>query len=82
VQNLQLLLIELNREYGDAGDISPGRLRLGTRPTLIGSAPNAKTTGIVAVAVLAASAETLPPLATMAATLRLTRSAAIAGNCS
>jgi hypothetical protein len=48
---------------------------------LIGSAPNAKTIGIVAVAVLAASAAALWPLATMASTLRLTRSAAIAGNC-
>src|SRR5260370_32885228 len=59
----------------------PGRLRLGTRPTLIGSAPTlAKTIGIVAVAVLAAGAETLPPRATMASTLRLTRAAPIAGN--
>ena len=40
--------------------LPPGRLRLATRPDLTGSAPTAKTIGIVAVAALAASAAALP----------------------
>ena len=36
--------------------LPPGRLRLATRPCLTGSAPLAKTIGIVVVAALAASA--------------------------
>src|SRR6516164_2071547 len=54
----------------------PGRLRLVTRPTLIGSAPLVKTVGISAVAALAANAELLPPTAAITATCRRTSSAA------
>jgi hypothetical protein len=38
----------------------PGRARLATRPTLTGSSPVMKTTGIVDVAALAANIEGVP----------------------
>ncbi len=44
----------------------PGRFRLATRPVLTGSLPVTAMTGIVAVAALAACADT--PLATITAT--------------
>src|SRR5262245_5663963 len=52
--------------------------RLARRPSLIGSSPTPKTTGIVAVAALAASVGTLPTVA-ITATCRRTRSAISAG---
>jgi hypothetical protein len=59
--------------------LPPGRLRLATRPVLTGSAPVAKTIGVVAVAVLVAAAA-VKPLATITATERRARSAANPGN--
>jgi hypothetical protein len=43
--------------------LPPGRLRLGTRPTLIGSLPLLNTIGIVVVAALAAIAALALPMA-------------------
>jgi hypothetical protein len=60
--------------------LPPGRLKLATTPNSTGSTPVAKTIGIVAVAALAASAVTDPPVAAITGTLRLTSSAAKAGN--
>jgi hypothetical protein len=56
-----------------------GRLMLATRPISTGSAAAEKTIGIVMLPVFAARAEGPPPT-TITATLRLTRSAASAGN--
>ena len=58
--------------------LPPGRLILATRPNLTGSSIVMKTIGIVEVAVLAASAETVSPAIT--ATWRRTRSAASTGS--
>ena len=60
--------------------LPPGRLRLATRPDSTGSLPLANTIGMLAVAALAASAETTLPVAKMASTGRLTNSAASAGS--
>src|SRR6516162_7871652 len=57
----------------------PGRARLATRPMLTGFSATPKTTGIVAVAALAASAARLPPGVAITATWRRTRSAISAG---
>src|SRR5262245_11422599 len=48
--------------------LPPGRLRLATRPTRTGSAPMARTMGIVEVAACAACAEGTPPVAAITAT--------------
>src|SRR5215471_5992641 len=48
----------------------PGRLRLATNPASTGSIATAKTIGMVAVAAFAASAEGVPPAATITETLR------------
>src|SRR5215510_600413 len=58
----------------------PGRCRLETSPLRIGSVATVKTTGRVEVAALAASAATSPPMVTMTATFRPTRSAANAAS--
>jgi len=58
----------------------PGRFRLSTNPTLIGSTATANTIGIVVVAALAATAPGVPLAATITFTRRWTRSAASAGN--
>src|SRR5262249_20429544 len=55
--------------------LPPGRLRLATRPNCTGSKLVVKTTGIVVVAALAASADGTPPVAAMTLTPRRTRSA-------
>jgi hypothetical protein len=60
--------------------LPPGRLRLATSPTSTGSAPIVKTIGIAVVAAFAASADGIPPVVTITAACRRTRSAAIAGN--
>jgi hypothetical protein len=60
--------------------LPPGRLRLPTNPAARGSALNAATIGMVAVAVLAANAAGCPPAAASTVTGRLTSSVAIAGN--
>lgn len=52
----------------------PGRLRLATRPNLIGSPPISKTIGIVVVADLAAEAEVMPPIEMITVTSRRTNS--------
>src|SRR5215813_6053228 len=54
--------------------LPPGRLKLATRPASTGSPPILKTIGIVEVDALAACAEASPPLVTITATLRETRS--------
>ena len=59
--------------------LPPGRLRLGTRPSLTGSPPVENTTGTVVVAALAANAGGTPAV-NIAATERLTSSAANNGN--
>ena len=59
--------------------LPPGLLRLETRPICTGSPAMRKTTGMVEVAVLAASAAAVG-IVRMRATWRRTRSAAIAGN--
>ena len=48
--------------------LPPGRFRLATRPNLMGSLPVTKTMGIVVVAALAASAESVPPVVTSTST--------------
>src|SRR5262245_17477061 len=60
--------------------LPPGRLRLATRPIFTGSLPAVKTIGMVVVAALAASAEAVPPVAAITATLRRTSSAASTGS--
>jgi hypothetical protein len=60
--------------------LPPGRLRLATRPYWTGSPPEAKTIGIVEVAVLAARAAGVLPSAAITATRRRTRSAANSGS--
>jgi hypothetical protein len=57
-----------------------GRAKLSTSPTLTGSSATPNTIGIVEVAAFAASAAGMPPIATITATWRSTRSAAIAGS--
>src|SRR5262249_15443801 len=59
--------------------LPPGRLRLETRPRSTGSAPIAKTIGLVVVAALVATAAG-GESATIAATGSDTRSATIVGN--
>src|SRR6516164_5458767 len=60
--------------------LPPGRLRLLTRPPLIGSPPIEKTIGMVVVAAFAASADGSPPTAAITATWRRTRSEASEGD--
>jgi hypothetical protein len=60
--------------------LPPGRLRLTTSPLSTGSLPLANTIGMLAVAALAASAETTLPVAKIASTGLLTSSAARAGS--
>ena len=50
--------------------LPPGRLKLVTTPALTGSAALTKTIGMVAVAAFATLAGSLPPVATITATLR------------
>jgi hypothetical protein len=57
----------------------PGRPRLRTNPARTGSEAVVNTIGVVFVAVIAARMATSPAPAQITATLRLTRSAAIAG---
>jgi hypothetical protein len=57
----------------------PGRLKLATSPRSTGSAPMLKTMGMVDVAALAATVAGAPPIGTITATCRATRSAASAG---
>jgi hypothetical protein len=59
--------------------LPPGREKLATRPYLTGSLLR-KTIAIVDVVLFAASAEAVPPVATITSTLRPTRSAANAGS--
>ena len=76
----QSLRLQHVAELAHSGDVTPvGRLRLVTRPNLIGSAPTLTTTGIVRVADLATNAAAFAP-ATMMVTWRSTRSAASAGS--
>ena len=56
-----------------------GRLSVATRPSLTGSSPAPKTTGIVAVAALAARAAGVKPGVAMTATRRWTKSATSPG---
>ena len=58
MEQLHLLCFQLDVElsYTRAG-VPPGRLRLSTRPNLIGSTPTPKTIGMVLVAPLAASTD-------------------------
>src|SRR5262245_33875337 len=58
----------------------PGLARLATRPSPTGSAAIEKTIGIAEVAALAARIGAVPPPVKITSTLRLTRSAARAGN--
>jgi hypothetical protein len=62
--------------------LPPGRFKLATNPCWTGSLPFANTIGMLAVAALAASAETTLPVAKIASTGRLTTSAASAGSLS
>ena len=57
----------------------PGRFRLVTRPYRTGSSPTLITIGILDVARFAASAESSPPLVTIMATFRRTKSSASVG---
>ena len=58
----------------------PGRARLLTRPTFIGSSPVVKTIGTVVVAAFAARAEMVPPVAANTVTPRPISSVINAGN--
>src|SRR5262245_60384803 len=60
--------------------LAPGRLKLATKPNLTGSPPVTNTTGMAAVAALAASGDAVTPVATITATWRRTKSAASAGS--
>jgi hypothetical protein len=60
--------------------LPPGRLRPATRPACTGSVPATNTIGIVAVAVLAASAAATPPGVATTLTRRPINSAASSGN--
>ena len=62
--------------------LPPGRLRLATSPCWTGSLPFANTIGMLAVADLAAIAETTLPVAKITSTGRLASSAARAGSLS
>ena len=70
-QEFQPLCRQLRGEKLTPVRLPPGRARLATRPSLTGSSPTVKTTGIVVVAALAANAAGGPPLATITATCRL-----------
>src|SRR6516225_3510079 len=59
--------------------LPPGCAKLSTRPRAIGSSVTRNTIGMVAVAAFAARAGAVPPVATISATLRRTRSTAISG---
>jgi hypothetical protein len=60
--------------------LAPGRLKLATSPKRTGSPPIVKTTGTVALACLAARAETTSPVAAIATTPFATNSAASLGS--
>jgi hypothetical protein len=75
-QEFESLRLELRGDEGGSRDVAAGRLRLVTRPRRTGSAPNARTMGIVEVAALAARAGRAPPAATITETRRLAKSAA------
>ena len=79
-QKFQPLRSHLRRQKIDACDVSPGRARLATRPSLTGSSATTKMIGIVMVAALAADAARMPPSVTITATRRRTSSAAISGS--
>src|SRR5262249_50766543 len=65
---------------GQQTQISPGRLRLATRPISTGSGPMPNTIGIVVVAALAARADGVLPGVAITATRRCARSAANSGS--
>ena len=69
MQKFELLGLYRNGEQTNAVALPPGRLRLATKPSRIGS-ERLKTMGVVVVIALAASAEAGPPVATITATLR------------
>jgi hypothetical protein len=60
--------------------LPPGRARLSTRPSAIGSSPSLKTIGMVVDAALAANAAEALGMATITATPLRARSAASAGS--
>jgi hypothetical protein len=67
-QQPKLLRPQLGEEEGDTGRISARPARLATRPSATGSSVTLNTSGIVVVAVLAANAGAVPPVAIMRAT--------------
>src|SRR5215472_9778063 len=79
MQQLQQLWRYLHVQLGYACDIPPGRFKLPTRPSRIGSEAVSKTIGVTAVAALAAMAAAVL-VAAITATCRLTRSAAMPGS--
>ena len=60
--------------------LPPGRARLATRPSLVGSSPTTKTMGVVVLAAFAANAAVAPPFVAITATRRRTSSAASTGS--
>ena len=79
VQQLQPLRRKLAVNAVTPVTLPPGRLRLATRPVLTGSSPARRRSGSSWLPLLAASAAA-PPLATITATWRRTKSAASAGS--
>src|SRR5262249_53791335 len=80
-KHLKPLCRQLKTKRTEARNVTawPGRDRLSRRPSPIEWLTTAKTIGIVDVAFLAATADTVPAPATITSTLRATRSAAKPG---
>jgi hypothetical protein len=70
VQQLESLGGQFAGKNREAGDVAPGRARLGTIPTSTGSTPVMNTIGIVRVADLAARAAGEFGIVTIIATFR------------
>ena len=79
-QQFQTLCHQFGRYRLTPVALRSGRFKFITRPTRTGSNPPTKRMGIVDVLACAARAETMPPVAAISATLRLTNSVASAGN--
>ena len=81
MQQFKPLCLQRAKKEGDACEVAAWLLRLSTKPRSIGSPPETKMIGMDEVAVVAARVEvTPPPVATIAVTLRRTKSLASTGS--
>jgi len=82
VQESQPFAFHLADEHVHTGDVAIQSIEAGDQPILDRVSAGGKTIGISVVAALAAKMEFNPPVETITATCRRTRSAASAGSCS